>query len=119
MKPVVVAVLLVAACVGASASALASPRRLSVLPATVSRGAVVHVTGNASPCRTGNTVYAISRAFPGKAFGGEGALAGRVGAGGAFSITGHIRRALKPGRYTVGARCGGGNLGVSAAIRVR
>jgi hypothetical protein len=65
-----------------------------------------------------DTVFALSTAFPGHAFGGEGALTGPVHPGGAFSIAGHIRPGLRPGRYTVGARCGGGNLGVSVSLLV-
>ena len=102
----------------ASASA-ALHARIAVRPVSVSPGGAITVVGNAAPCRSGNVVTAISRAFPGHAFGGEGALAGNVRAGGAFTIRGRVRAALKPGRYAVTARCGGGNLGVAAYLRVR
>ena len=103
---------------GAATAAAATPR-LSVQPAFYSPGAAVVVSGNAGSCRVGDTVTAISRAFAGHAFGAAGTLSGRVRAGHGFSFAGHLRRVLKPGRYAVTARCGGGNLGVVARIRVR
>jgi hypothetical protein len=118
MRSFAVVVCLVSASAAVAVSALASPRRLVVAPATVSPGGVVHVSGNASPCAKGSTVFAISAAFPGKAY-GQGTLTGRVAAHGAFSFRGHVRRTLEAGRYVVTARCGGGNLGVTATIRVR
>ena len=100
------------------ASATASRPRLAVEPDSVTPGGIVLLTGNAGTCSVGSAVIAISRAFPGHAY-GEGALAGRVGSGHAFSIVGHVRSNLRPGGYPVSARCGGGNLGVGATIRVR
>ena len=93
--------------------------RLAVAPRIVSPGGAISVTGNAGSCRAGNVVFAISRAFPGRAFGGEGALTARVRRGGGFAVHGRVRRGLRAGRYVVTARCGGGNLGVSAVVRVR
>jgi hypothetical protein len=113
-----------AAAVAACASlALASPAgaarvRIAVFPAVASPGAAIRVVGNAGSCPRGDTVAAISAAFPGHAF-GKGALSGRVRAGGAFTIRGHVRARARPGRYVVTARCGGGNLGVAAYLRVR
>jgi hypothetical protein len=43
----------------------------------------------------------------------------RVRAGGAFAVAGKVRATAHPGRYVVTARCGGGNLGVAAYLRVR
>jgi hypothetical protein len=63
-------------------------------------------------------VTLISAAFPGDAFGGAGARYAAVRSGGAFSASGPIRAKLHAGKYTVGARCGGGNLGVVAYLRV-
>jgi hypothetical protein len=91
--------------------------RLEVSPTTVAAGGRIRVFGNAAPCRAGSTVIAISQAFPGHAY-GKGTLTGRVTRGGNFSITGHVRSGLHRGRYVVGARCGGGNLGVSAYIHI-
>jgi hypothetical protein len=100
-------------------SALGSaPRpRLAVKPGRAAPGGAVRIVGTAGDCPSGSTVTAISRAFPGHAF-GEGTLSGRVGANHRFTIHGRLRRTVRPGRYVVGARCGGGNLGVSAHVRV-
>ena len=101
-----------------AAPAFASTPRLAVSPATAAPGAAVRVSGNAGSCPVGDTVTAISRAFPGHAY-GQGTLTGKVRAGHSFSFAGKVRSGLKPGRYAVTARCGGGNLGVVAHVRVR
>ncbi len=98
--------------------ALAANVRLVVTPSVVAPGGLVRVSAASSPCLRGDQVTLISAAFRGHAF-GQGAVYGTVGAHGAFSVRTRIRTGLRPGRYTVGARCGGGNLGVTATIRVR
>jgi hypothetical protein len=107
------------AALAAAASALGSgaEARLTVRPTTAAPGAQIRVTGNAASCPAGSTIIALSHAFPGHAY-GEGALSGRVRANHTFSINGHVRRTARPGRYGISARCGGGNLGVSAYLRV-
>jgi hypothetical protein len=92
---------------------------LVVKPATVAAGGVVTVSAGSSPCLTRDQVTLISKAFPGHAFGGEGAVNGHVGSHGAFSVRARIRSGLRAGRYAVGARCGGGNLGVTGVVHVR
>ena len=92
--------------------------RLSVVPSTVAPGGAIRVVGNAGDCPRGDTVFAISLAFPGRQFGAAGALTGRVARGGAFSIRGRVRSRVARGRYVVTARCGGGNLGVAAHVRI-
>jgi len=111
------AALLTLAGAGAGA-AFATHVHLAASPGTVSPGGVVTVTASSTPCHVGGVVTLLSAAFPGHAF-GIGAVNGRVGPHGAFSVRVHVRTGLKPGRYHVGARCGGGNLGVSAYFRVR
>jgi len=91
---------------------------LHVTPGVVAPGAQIHVTGNAHGCLRGDVVSVLSRAFPGHGFAGLGVISARVRAGGAFSATGRVRRKAPPRRYTVTARCGGGNLGVTAHLRV-
>jgi hypothetical protein len=108
---------LAAALVLAGSAAAAKPR-LHVSPLTVARGASVHVYGNADGCPRGDTVSVLSRAFPGQGFAGLGAITARVRRGGAFSAYGKIRRHASPGRYSVTARCGGGNFGVVVYLRV-
>jgi hypothetical protein len=109
-------------CAAAAGAALAARVHLVVRPATVAPGAVVTVSAGSSPCltpeRVAQYVTLISAAFPGHAFGGEGAVRGRIGSRGSFSVHARVRLGLRRGRYPVTARCGGGNLGVSASIRV-
>ena len=50
--------------------------------------------------------------------GGGGWWFARIGRGGTFSTTTRIPDGRRPARYGVTARCGGGNLGVSAALTV-
>jgi hypothetical protein len=103
----------------AAGSALAAPVHLVVRPATVAPGGVIVVSASSSPCLPRDQVTLISKAFPGHAFGGEGAVNGKVGSHGSFSVRARVRSALPAGRYRIGARCGGGNLGVSAYVRIR
>jgi hypothetical protein len=101
-----------------SGVASAARVRIVVRPATVAAGGLVTVSAASSPCLLGDQVTLISSAYRGHAF-GEGAVYGHVRRQGSFSVRARIRSGLRPGSYTVGARCGGGNLGVSALIRVR
>lgn len=114
-----VGIVLAALLVLTSASAtLAAPVRIVVTPATVPAGGVVVVRADQSPCRVGGQVTVISAAFPGNAFGGQGAVVGYVGHGGSFAVRAHVRASLASGVYVVTVRCGGGNLGVSGSFRV-
>jgi hypothetical protein len=92
---------------------------LAVTPATVRRGGVVLVRGVAGGCTAGDTVTILSRAFPAtRSFAGVPAVLGEVGSAGRFSARTRIPRMRAPGGYTITARCGGGNLGVSAHLTV-
>jgi len=104
--------------VPATSSALAAKVHMVVTPTTVSPGGVVRVSATSSPCLPRDQVILLSAAFPGHAY-GVGAIYGKVGRHGAFSVPVRIRRRLPAGRYHVGARCGGGNLGVLSYFRVR
>lgn len=108
---------LVALAVGVS-PAVAARKRLSVSPAVTTPDALVHISGNAPGCQKGTTVVAISSAFPGHAY-GKGTLTGSAGRGGTFSFSGHLRSPLKSGRYSITARCGGGNVGITVFLTVR
>jgi hypothetical protein len=102
-------------CVAAATAAVS----LSVSPATVRAGRMVAIKGSAGDCRVGNTVSILSRAFVHThEFAGVPAVLTRVRAGGSFRATTTIPRARKRGRYVVTGRCGGGNLGVTAHLRV-
>jgi len=104
----------------AASAAAASTPWLALTPAVVHRGGTVHINGNADGCARGNTVFVISRAFVHThEFAGVSAVLARVRAGGAFRATTVIPRRRRAGRYTVTARCGGGNLGVLVRLTVR
>ena len=102
-----------------AAPALAARVHIAVGPASVHTGGVVTISAAASPCLRRDHVTLISRAIPGHAFGGEGAVSGPIGKHGSFSVRTHVRASLKPGRYVVSARCGGGLLNGTGTIRIR
>ena len=104
----------VVALVLAGTVAGANPR-LTVEPKSVARGGVVTVSGTG--CRAGDVVYLISPPFAGNAFVAH-SVATRARSNGSFSRRVHIRASIRAGRYLITARCGGGNLGVSARLRV-
>jgi hypothetical protein len=104
----------VLALVFAGTLAAATPR-LGVHPASIARGGTVTVSGTG--CRAGDLVYLISPPFVGHAF-VEHSVATHARSNGAFSRSVHIRTSIRAGRYLITARCGGGNLGVSAPLRV-
>ena len=102
--------------VGAVAAAVS----LTVAPAAVHRGHRVIIRGNVgNGCQIGDAVTIISRAFAHTHdFAGLPAVFARVRAGGKFGIRPRIPSTKAVGSYSVSARCGGGNLGVSATIHV-
>jgi hypothetical protein len=104
--------------VAGAAAASVARIHLVVSPSVVDPGAVIRVSAASSPCPVGDQVILISRAFRGHAY-GEGAVYGRVGRHGAFSVSTRISAPLAAGRYEVGARCGGGHLPVGAVFAVR
>ena len=112
--PAVTASALVVALVLAGTLAGATPR-LSVKPTRVARGGLVTVSGRG--CRAGDVVYLISPAFVGNAFVPH-SVATRARSNGAFSRLVRIRTSIRAKRYLITARCGGGNLGVAAALHV-
>ena len=102
-------------CAGAVAAAVS----LTVAPASVHRGHRVIIRGNAGDCPVGDAVTIISRAFAHTSdFAGQPAVFALVRSGGKFGIRPRIPSGKAVGSYGVTARCGGGNLGVSATIHV-
>lgn len=92
---------------------------LLVSPGTVHRGGTVTINGSAGDCPRGDAVTIISRAFPrSHEFAGVPAVFATVGANGRFHATTRIPLRRRVGTYLVTARCGGGNLGVAARLRV-
>lgn len=98
-----------------AATATAATPRLSVQPTSVARGGTVTVSGRG--CLAGDVVYLISPPFVGNAF-VEHSVSTRARSNGTFSRRVRIRRFVHVGRYLITARCGGGNLGVAAHLRV-
>lgn len=89
-------------------------------PSIVHRGGTVRIHGNVDGCPRGDAVFVLSRAFVHThEFAGVSAVYAKVGAGGVFRATTVIPRTRRPGRYTVTARCGGGNLGIAVHLTVR
>jgi hypothetical protein len=86
-------------------------------PNPVRRGGVVRVYGNTGGCRSGLTL--LSDAFShAHEFAGVPALFGSVDASGRYSIVSRIPPKRRPGTYEISGRCGGGNMGVTARLRV-
>jgi hypothetical protein len=105
-------------------SAPASAASLAVSPPTVPTGGQVTVSGdvlaNGQPgCSVPGDVTLISPAFAGLGeFAGVGATTAQADAAGNFSTTVTLSASVAPGTYDVSARCGGGNLGVTATLTV-
>ena len=108
------------ALIALAAVAVAASPSIHVTPASVHRGHVVRVHGSvAGGCAKGDTVTLISRAFSHRHdFAGLPAIYAVSRSDGSFSKRTRIPARRKPGRYHVRGRCGGGNLGVSARLRV-
>jgi hypothetical protein len=92
---------------------------LTVTPGAVRRGGTVVVSGVAGGCTAGDQVTISSRAFAAThTFAGIPALYAQVGSAGRFTAKARIPAARLPGTYVLTARCGGGNLGISAHLVV-
>jgi hypothetical protein len=106
--------------------ALAASHFVKVSPGKVRRGKTVTVSGSVGTgCQighTGDVATIFSRAFKGATthnFAGVPAVSASLAKStdGTFSIKVKINKNLKPGKYNVGGRCGGGNFG-STTLRV-
>jgi hypothetical protein len=92
---------------------------IAVSPSHVHRGHRVTISGNADGCTVGSQVTIISRAFAhAHEFASMPAVFAMVKSGGKFKISPRIPSTRHVGSYGVSARCGGGNLGVTATIHV-
>ena len=108
-----------AAFAATTATASGPLRLITVVPSTVHRGHATTVGGVAEGCPLGDSVTLISRAFAhSHDFAGLPAVYAKVRARHRFHVTARIPATKRPGVYVVTARCGGGNLGVPASIRV-
>ena len=98
---------------------------INVSPTAVTAGGSVHLSGDVlagggTPgCGVPGTVTLISDAFAGLGeFAGVGAVDLPVDATGHFDSTVTLDGSVAAGTYTIGGRCGGGNLGVEATLTV-
>ena len=90
---------------------------LHVTPRRVRRGGFVRVHGGVFACQ--GPVTLISPAFSRRQqFAGVPAISAPVRAHGAYSVRTRIPARRSPGVYSISGRCGGGNLGVQARLRV-
>jgi hypothetical protein len=101
-----------------------SAASINVAPTTVAPGGNVRLTGDVladgTPgCDVSGGVTLISDAFVGLGeFAGVGAVNLPVDATGHFDTTVTLSASVTAGTYSIGGRCGGGNLGVSANLVV-
>lgn len=105
----------------AAAGATGGSARLSVRPHSVHPGGRVVIAGliptrGPQACPAADQAIATSTAalFPPDGFG----PAASRSASGHFRITYQVPSSTPPGSYRLGARCGGGNVGVSATLQV-
>ena len=99
--------------------AFAAGPTISVSPSTARAGTTVRVHGVAPGCGRGSQVTLISRAFVHvHDFAGLPAVFATVGSRSAYSVHTRIPASRSAGRYSITGRCGGGNLGVVARLRV-
>jgi hypothetical protein len=92
---------------------------INVNPSVVFAGNKVRVFGRAGGCPTGDQVTLISGAFShAEDFAGQPAIHTKVRSGDRYSVITRIPAGRAPGRYAITARCGGGNFGVTAHLRV-
>jgi hypothetical protein len=99
--------------------ALAAGPTINTNPTRVAQGAVVRVFGVVPQCARGNTVTLLSRAFSHRhEFAGVPAISAVVGRHHRYSKRTTIPAQRRPARYRITGRCGGGNLGVIAHLRV-
>jgi hypothetical protein len=94
---------------------------VKVEPTVVEPGHVVRVYGTVGGCPVGSSATLISAAFKGatkEEFAGVPSVSAKVRKGFKFSVKVTLSKGLKPGKYQIGGRCGGGAFG-SAKLRVK
>jgi hypothetical protein len=117
-----IALALAGACglAAAAPAAAAGAAAISVSPDAARAGSLVRVSGSvAGGCAPGDGVTLISRAFSHRHdFAGLPAVYALPRADGRFAVSVRIPAARAAGAYAITGRCGGGNLGVTARLRV-
>jgi hypothetical protein len=101
-----------------AAPAYAAKPSISVSPSAVSAGSTVHISGSIPvkkcPASDGATVTGEAALFPPDGFGPTATR----DASGNFALDYVVPTSTPAGTYSVGLRCGGGNVGVSASLTV-
>jgi hypothetical protein len=101
-------------------SAFPAGSSITVSPASIPAGGTVSFSGvvptSGTPsCGPGAATLTDSSAlFPPDGFGPQAARNGS----GQFHVTFHVPASTPPGTYSVGIRCGGGNVGVATSLTV-
>jgi hypothetical protein len=99
--------------------AFAEGPSIHVRPHAARAGTRVRVHGLAGGCPAGDQVTLLSRAFPhAHEFAGVPAVFATVDDDDSYSVRVRIPAGRAPGRYAIGARCGGANLGIQGSVRV-
>jgi hypothetical protein len=108
-------------CLVAAATAFAGSSQplLAASPNPVHAGAHVRLHGRIPGCLARDQITLISRAFSHKHdFAGEPAVFATIHEDGSFNVRTRIPRTRRPRRYSLGGRCGGGNIGFVRHLRV-
>jgi hypothetical protein len=91
---------------------------IGVTPSTVLEGGTVHISGKIPvkkcPASDGATVTSTAALFPPDGFGPTATRDSQ----GAFAVDYTVPTSTPAGNYDVGLRCGGGNVGISATLKV-
>jgi hypothetical protein len=92
---------------------------INAAPRSVVAGQHVRISGLAGGCAKGDRVTLMSRAFVHRHdFAGLPAVFATVRAGDRYGVDVRIPSTRKHRRYAITARCGGGNFGITAHLRV-
>ena len=119
MRRLIALALVIALLVSAGVVLAGSGPTINTDPKRVVQGGVVRVFGVVPGCARGNIVILTSRAWSHKnLFAGVPAIFAEVRRRHRYSTRTTIPARRRPGLYAIHGRCGGGNLGVTAHIRV-
>jgi hypothetical protein len=110
MRKLIITLALALAC-ALPTVAIAAGAKLRLQPNPIGAGEVLKISGNVDGgCAKGDDVIIYSRAFPHRSeFAGVPAVTTTVRGHGRFTKHVRIPSSRAPGKYSVGARCGGGN----------